>query len=585
MTVYLGKDWKNGGAAPNAPTSAACLLYPYSMRMKPLSLFLGTFLSMTLSAAVPDLAELNRMIARYAPAELKVDTSHLSPGDQQALKKLLEAAKVIDDIFLDQRWQYNSVLRSELAKDQSALGRARLHYFDLNKGPWSELDEQKAFLTWRLKLTYAKGGDFIIEVPPTKPPGAGFYTEDLTKAEFEAWVARLSQTSQEQARGFFTIIRRSPDRNFMTITPYSKFYSRQLGRAAKLLEEAAALTDNATLKEFLNLRAKAFLTDDYYASDVAWMKLDAPIDVTIGPYETYNDELFGYKAAFEAYITLRDEAETAKMKNFADHIQEIENNLPLEAKYKNPKLGALAPIRVVNEVLATGDGAHGVRTAAFNLPNDERIVKAMGSKRVMLKNVQEAKFSKILEPIAGRVLSPADRKNLSFDAFFTHILAHEMTHGIGPQNNVRQSLKELHSAIEEAKADVTGLFMLQYLFDHKILPAAERPLYTTFLASSFRTLRFGVHEAHGKGMALQFNYLTDKGAFVAKPDGTFAVDFRKIQPAVRDLVHDLLQIEATGDYARAKKMLDDLGVIRPSLQKALDQLKDIPTDIEPLREL
>ena len=270
---------------------------------------------MTLSAAVPDLAELNRMIARYAPAELKVDTSKLSKGDQQALKKLLEAAKVIDDIFLNQRWQYNSVLRSELLKDQSALGKARLHYFDLNKGPWSELDEQKAFLrTWRLKLTYAKGGDFIIEVPPTKPLGAGFYPEDLTKDEFETWAAKLPKDQQETARGFFSLIRRGPDHK-ITIVPYSKAYAVDLNHAATLLGQAAALTSNATLKDFLNLRAKAFLIDNYYASDVAWMKLDAPIDVTIGPYETYNDELFGYKAAFEAYrYTLRDEAETAKMK-------------------------------------------------------------------------------------------------------------------------------------------------------------------------------------------------------------------------------------------------------------------------------
>ena len=206
----------------------------------------------------------------------------------------------------------------------------------------------------------------------------------------------------------------------------------------------------------------------------------------------------------------------------------------------------------------------------------------MGSKRVMLKNVQEAKFSKTLEPIARRVLSPADLRELSFDSFFTHILAHEMTHGIGPQNGVRQSLKELHAAIEEAKADATGLFMLQYFFDHKLLPAAERRLYTTFLASSFRTLRFGVHEAHGKGMALQFNYLSDRGAFLAQPDGTFAVNFRKIQGAVRDLVHDLLTIEATGDYARAKKMLDDLGVLRPPPARAIERLNDIPTDIEPV---
>jgi hypothetical protein len=365
--------------------------------------------------------------------------------------------------------------------------------------------------------------------------------------------------------------------------PYSQAYGRDLQRAARLLEEAAALTPNATLKKFLQLRAKSFLSDDYYDSDVAWMELDAPIDITIGPYETYNDELFGYKAAFEAYVTLRDDRETAKLKAFADHIQEIENNLPEDPKYRNPRLGSLAPIRVVNEILATGDGAHGVRTAAFNLPNDERIVQKMGSKRVMLKNVQEAKFSKILEPIARRVLSPDERRDLSFDAFFTHILAHEMTHGIGPQQNVRQSLKEQHSAIEEAKADVTGLFMLQYFYDHKLLPAAERPLYTTYLASSFRTLRFGVHEAHGKGMAMQFNYLMDKGAFVARPDGSFAVDFSKIKNAVRDLVHDLLTIEATGDYARAKRMLDELGILRPPLAAALAKLTDLPTDIEPTR--
>ncbi|MDP9114803.1 MAG: hypothetical protein M3O20_14135 [Acidobacteriota bacterium] len=525
------------------------------------------FFCMAVLAAIPDLAELNRMIARFAPAELKVDTSGLAAGDKQALEKLLEAARVLDGIFLTQRWSGNAALRERLLQDTSALGKARLHYFDLNKGPWSDLDGQVAFLPG---------------VPPKKLPGANFYPEDMSKDEFETWAAKLPKDQQEAARGFFTVIRRGGDKKLVAI-PYSKAYGADLERAAKLLEEGAAATPNATLKQFLTLRAQAFRTDDYYASDVAWMKLDAPIDVTIGPYETYNDDLFGYKAAFEAYVTLRDDKETAKLGSFAGRMQEIENNLPLDAKYKNPKIGALAPIRVVNEVLATGDGAHGVRTAAFNLPNDERIVKAMGSKRVMLKNIQEAKFSKILQPIAARVLASEDQKDLSFEWFFTHILAHEMTHGIGPQNGVRQALKEQHAAIEEAKADVTGLFMLQYLFDHKMLRAAERPLYTTFLASSFRTLRFGVHEAHGKGMAMQVNYLMDKGAFVAKPDGMFAVDFTKIQGAVRDLVHELLDVEATGDYARAKKMLDELGVIRPPMARALDRLKDLPTDIEPIR--
>lgn len=523
-------------------------------------------------AASPDLAELNRMIARFAPVELQADTSKLSAGDQKALAKLLDAARVIDDIFLDQVWSGNRYLRGQLLRDTSELGKARLHYFDLNKGPWSELDDHAAFLP---------------DVPEKKLPGANFYPETITRAQLEPWM----KTSE--ARGFFTVIRkgnelyrdakgRTLDRNVLAPVDYSSLYRNELNKAAILLRQAAELTPNPSLRNFLTLRAMAFVTNNYYDSDVAWMKLDAPIDITIGPYETYMDEIFGYKAAFEAYVTLRDDEETAKLKMFADHLQEIENNLPLDPKFRNPKIGALAPIRVVNQVLATGDGAHGVRTAAFNLPNDERIVKKMGSKRVMLKNVQEAKFSKTLEPIAKRVLAPADQRDLNFNAFFTHILAHEMTHGIGPQNNVRQSLKELHSAIEEAKADATGLFMMQYLFDHKLLPAAEKSLYTTFLASSFRTLRFGVHEAHGKGMALQFNYLMDKGAFIARPDGTFAVDFAKIQPAVRDLVHDLLTIEATGDYAGAKKMLDQLAVVRPVVQQALGKLADIPTDIEPI---
>jgi len=319
------------------------------------------------------------------------------------------------------------------------------------------------------------------------------------------------------------------------------------------------------------------------------MDLDAPLDVTIGPYETYNDEVFGYKAGVEAYINLRDEAESAKVKFFANHLQEVENNLPMEAKFRNPKIGALAPIVVVNEVYCSGDGAHGVQTAAYNLPNDERVVQEKGAKRVMLRNVQEAKFKTNLLPIAGRVLTAADRDALDFDSFFTHILAHELSHGIGPQQitvngrqtAARKELKELYGTIEEAKADATGLFMLQFLSDHKYLKIDERRLYTTYLASSFRTLRFGLKEAHGKGMAIQFNYLLDKGAFV-KRDGRYAIDFSKIKGAVRDLVHDLLTLEATGDYAGAKRLMDKMVVIRPEEQKTIDSLKDVPVDIAPV---
>jgi hypothetical protein len=522
-------------------------------------------------AATPNTEELKRMSARFAPVQLRVDTSKLSDGDKRALAKLVEAAHVVDRLFLQQLWSGNLKLYAELQKDTSALGNARLEYFWLNKGPWSALDDHKAFLPG---------------VPERKPLGANFYPEDLPKADFERWVKTLPSAAQHEATGFFSVIRRENGK--LKIVPYSQEYKTDLDRLAGLLKEAAAATSNATLKRFLNARAAAFASNDYYESDVAWMDLDAPIDVTIGPYETYNDELFGYKAAFEAYITIRDDAETDKVKFFSARLQEIENNLPIDAKYRNPKIGALAPIRVVNELISSGDAAHGVRTAAFNLPNDERVVREKGSKRVMLKNVQEAKFKSTLEPIAARVLQKGALADLSFDSFFTHILAHELTHGIGPHtvghSSPRKELKELYSAIEEAKADICGLFMLQYMFDHKLLPAnadTERKLYTTFLASSFRTLRFGTNEAHGKGMALQFNYLADKGAFTASKDGRFAVNVAVAKSAVRDLAHELLTIEATGDYARAKKLLTEMAILRPNLRLALDGLKDIPTDINP----
>jgi hypothetical protein len=531
---------------------------------------------LALAADIPDLVQLEKTIARFRPTELRADVNKLSPGDRQALPKLIEASGVLNDIFLEQLWSGNRALYAKLRQDATPLGKARLHYFWINKGPWSDLDEHAAFLPG---------------VPPRKPPGANFYPEDMTREEFESWVKSLSKTERDQAEGFFTVIRRDASRRLKAV-PYGVEYKTDLEKAVRLLDQAAGLTDNASLKKFLLTRAAAFGSNDYYESDLAWMDLDAPIDITIGPYETYNDEIFGYKAAFEAYVSLRDDAETAKLKFFGDHLQEVENNLPIDSKYRNPKLGSQSPIRVVNEVFSAGDGDHGVQTAAYNLPNDERVITQKGSKRVMLKNVQEAKFHSILEPIAKRVLAPAGQKEISFDSFFTHILAHELSHGIGPHQisvagratTPRQELKELYSAMEEAKADVTGLYMLQFLSDRKLIAggeAMERKLYTTFLASSFRTLRFGVKEAHGRGMAMQVNYLSDKGGFVARADGTFEVNFEKIRPAVRDLVHDLLTIEATGDYAGAKRMLDQLGIVRPAFEKALNGLKEIPVDIEP----
>ena len=540
----------------------------------------------SLPTAVPNLPQLETMLSRFAPTPLRVDTSKLSPGDRDAVIKLIQAARILDDVFMQQYWSGDKALYAKLQKDSTPLGKARLHYFWINKSPWSTIDDFRAF---------------IPGVPAHKLPGANFYPEDMTKEQFEKWVGSLLEKEQAEAKGFFTVIRRKPGSSDQFIAvPYSQEYKDDLTRAAALLREAAGATGNESLRKFLNTRADAFLSNDYYESDMAWMDLNSPVDLTIGPYETYNDEIFGYKAAFEAYVNLRDEEESNKFAVLARHLQEIEDNLPIDAQYRNPKLGAAAPTVIVDQIFSSGDGAHGIATAAYNLPNDERVVNQKGSKRIMLRNIQEAKFRNVLLPIARRMLTRDAMVDVNFESFFTHIVAHELMHGLGPHQikvdgrdtTPRQELKELYSAIEEAKADITGLFALQYMMEHakslnltKVLPsddAAQRQLYTTYLASMFRSLRFGLNDAHGKGMAIQFNFLIDHRAIIQNSDGTYQLDGAKFTQGVRDLDHDLLTIEAQGDYGAAKKLQNELGVIRPSLQKSFDRLKDIPTDIEPV---
>jgi hypothetical protein len=539
------------------------------------------------AAAAPSASEITTMAARFAPAEIRADLSALPDNERRTLSRLVEAARVMDSLFLKQVWAGNDALLQDLAHAAVAQSRAtgaggpasadaasaRLHYFLINKGPWSRLDHNRAF----------------VPGAPEKPAGANFYPAGATKPDVQKWLDSLSGDEKARATGFFTTIRRTPNGTFTAI-PYSIEYQGELARAAALLREAAELTAQPTLKKFLSARADAFLTDDYYQSDVAWMELDASIEPTIGPYEVYEDEWFNFKAAFEAFITVRDEAESRKLQSFSQHLQELENALPIDPKYRNPKLGALAPIRVVNVVFTAGDGNRGVQTAAFNLPNDERVVREKGTKRVMLKNVQDAKFNRVLVPISKVALRAADQKNVSFDAFFTHILMHELMHGLGPHNitpggrttTVRQELKETYSAIEEAKADVSGLWALRQLADRKLLdPAIARTMYTTFLASAFRSIRFGINEAHGRGIAVQLNSLLDAGAFKVMPGGTFAVDDSKIGDAVTALTRDIMTLQAEGSYAKAKDLLDRLGVIRPEVQKVMDRLTNVPVDIEP----
>jgi Peptidase family M49 len=511
--------------------------------------------------------------ARFAPTDITADLSTASPGDRAVLAKLVAASKVIDALFLRQVWAGNEAMLADLVRDQSPAGRDRLHAFLVNKGPWSRLDHFEPF----------------VPGAPPKPAGANFYPADATREEIDAWIKRLPEAERARSTGFFTTIRRGQDRRLAAVS-YSLEYQNELMLAAALLREAATLASEPTLKTFLSTRADALLSNDYYASDVAWMELKGAIEPTFGPYEVYEDEYFNYKAAFEAFITLRDEAETAKLQKFAGDLQDIENHLPIDPARRNPKLGALAPIVVVNEIFAAGDANRGVQTAAYNLPNDERVTREKGAKRVMLKNVQDAKFAKTLVPISKIVLAPGDASDVSFDAFFTHIVMHELMHGLGPhtitvngrQTTVRQEMKDASSFLEEAKADISGLWALQYLIDKGVIEKSfEQKIYTTFLASSFRSIRFGVAEAHGKGVALQLNYLLDQGGFVLRPDGTVAVDRDKIKAGVAALSTEIMNIQADGDYAKAVAFGQRLGVVRPPVQALLDKLADVPVDIEP----
>lgn len=523
--------------------------------------------------SVPTVAELRTKTAQYAPADISADLSALPDRERRALAKLVEAAKVMDSLFLRQVWAGNDAMLQDLARRTDELGRARLHYFLINKGPWDRLDHNRVF----------------IPGAPPKPEGANFYPEGATKAEVQKWIDALPPGQKEPATGFFTTIRRGPNHSMVAV-PYNIEYQAELAHAAALLREAAERTAQPTLKTFLTARADAFLSNDYYASDVAWMELDASIEPTIGPYEVYEDEWFNSKAGFEAFITIRDEAESKKLQAFSAHLQDLENALPIDPSLRNPKLGALAPIRVVNVVFTAGDANRGVQTAAFNLPNDERVVKEKGTKRVMLKNVQDAKFNVVLLPISKVALSAADQKDVAFDAFFTHILMHELMHGLGPHNitvggrttTVRQELKETYSTIEEAKADVSGLWALKELADRKqVETSIAKTMYTTFLASAFRSIRFGINEAHGRGIAIQLNYFLDAGAFKVAADGTFSVDEAKMTQAVTSLTREIMMLQAQGDYAKAKDLMARLGVVRPSVQKVLDKLISVPVDIEP----
>lgn len=518
---------------------------------------------------VPDIEQ---RLAKLTPTPLEADLSALSPEDRRVLDLLVQAARQMDEIFLRQVWVGNPEMRDKVqALAAGNGGKAAAEYYAINFGPWDRLDDFKPFL-----------GD------KPHPEGAGYYPEDMTKQEFESWVGKHSADKERFTSGT-TVIRRNG--SGLQAVPYSQEYRQWLQPAAKLLREAAAATSNASLKRFLELRATAFETDDYYESDMAWMDLDAPVEVTIGPYETYEDLLFGYKTAFEAFVTVNLPKESAALSRYKERLPWLEGNLPIPDEHKNPNRGTESPIRVVDTVFTAGDTKAGIQTLAFNLPNDERVREAKGSKKVLLRNTMRAKYDKILMPIAERVIAQDQVKDVAFDAYFNEVLHHELSHGLGPgiimkdgkKTEVRLELKELFGTLEEAKADVMGVYNILALMERGDMPKElRRTLEPTYVAGLFRSARFGVHEAHGQGVVAQFNYLMEKGALQVDGAGRFRAVSEKFPGAIRDLLREMLMLQAAGDYEGTKAFLDKYGQPQKSLLDAIGKLGDVPVDIRPV---
>ncbi|MFH1453201.1 MAG: peptidase [Armatimonadota bacterium] len=525
---------------------------------------------------ITNLSYARAQLKKFSPTLLTYDKSLVKGKDEKVLEKLIEAADYIDQIFLRQAYYKNEEILKNLQNSTKPEDEIYLRLFKINYGPFDRLREFETF--------YGTG---------VHPKGANYYPVDMTKEEFDSWLTN-HPGDKKTFTDTFTVIRRQGDG--LVAVPYPQEYKDLLEPAHKALKEAARLTDSKDLKSYLNSRADALLSNDYFQSDMDWMDLnDSTFEVVIGPYEVYEDTLFNYKGAYEAFITLNDPVEAEKLEKYGTYLGELEKNLPIADEHKNFKRRLTSPIKVVQLIYSAGDTRAGVQTLAFNLPNDERVREAKGSKKVMLKNVIEGKFDKILTPICEKLINPSQQKYLSFQTFFDQILSHELAHGIGPgiiikdgkETTVAKCLKNNYSAIEEAKADTLGAYNLLYLMKTDRYPEEKmESLMVDYLAGMFRSIRFGIHEAHGRGVILQFNWMMQHGGFVYdKNTGYYSVNFDKFKPALDGLVKKLLEIEATGNYEESNKLLKAYCYLPGYLQNSLNSLNDLPVDLLPVYEV
>ena len=512
------------------------------------------------TATVSLLPAFEKRLDIYRSVDLTADLSALSDNQRAMLSKLIDASKIMDELF----WQ--QAFAEEKAAFLAKLPEGKVRTFaDINYGPWDRLKGDEPFLSG-----YAE-----------KPAGAQFYPADMTKQEFET--AELSDKT-----GLYSVIRRDSEGKLHTI-PYSVQYKAELEAAAKLLTEASVLAEDKEFAEYLKLRAQALLTDNYQPSDFAWMAMkNNPIELVIGPIETYEDQLFGYRAAFEAYVLVKDLSWSEKLAKYAATLPALQKGLPVAEAYKAETPGSDADLNAYDVIYYAGHSNAGSKTIAINLPNHEQVQLEKGTRRLQLKNAMQAKFDHIMLPIADLLIAPEQRRHVTFNAFFNNTMFHEVAHGLGIKNtindkgSVRQALKEHASALEEGKADILGLYMITQLKQQGMLDEGElEDYYTTFMAGIFRSVRFGASSAHGKANMIRFNYFAEQGAFVRNDDGTYQVDYPKMQAAMASLSELILTLQGDGNYDGVAALVTDKGVIKPQLSADLARLAaaDIPVDV------
>jgi hypothetical protein len=504
-------------------------------------------------------------LSRYTTVKLEADTSRLTRRERRMLPLLIDAAREMNGIY----WMQAYGDRDSLMRSISDAPTRELA--EINFGPWDRLDNNTPF---------------VPGVGP-KPAGANFYPHDMTRAEFERAVAG-GGAHADSLKSLYTMVRRGAGGTLEAI-PYSRFYSAANQRAAAKLRQAAALAENAGLARYLTLLATALTTDNYHASDLAWMDMKTnTLELVLGPIETYEDELFGYKAANESFVLIKDKAWSQRLAKYAKELPALQRGLPVEAAYRRETPGADADLNAYDVVYVAGQANTGGKTIAINLPNDEDVQLKKGTRRLQLKNAMRAKFDRILMPIAQELIAKDQLKNVTFDAFFENVMFHEVAHGLGIKNTldgkgtVRAALKERAGALEEGKADILGLYMVRQLNARGEMGSENiEDNYVTFLASLFRSVRFGAGDAHGRANVVAFNFLQDMGAFTREADGRYRVNFAKMREAADALSREILTLEGNGDYAGVGRLYADRGVIGPTLQADLARLasKNIPVDI------